>query len=204
MSITRILIVEGASGVGKTSLITDLLKTPNYRIFVVAQTFSPERLPTDIISTGELALIRDQQKLVSAFNHAAHHLEHDSLVLVDRCILSQVVYHQIRDPQARIPYIPYYVRVSRVARSLKQFYQETYKIYLGDTPFHDQVKLYMGLLTPSPEDILNRRAGSLRDYPAGLDDIALYQNALVDFQDWGPADNCPIWATIPNFSVFTL
>lgn len=173
-----IVIVEGPSGCGKTTYIQNQLSETTSQVSLV---FSSERLPRDVVGSGVAALRNDTWKLFSAVLLFLNSPELDT-ILVDRMIVSQMVYHELRTETQRyhrsIRFSLGEVRTRFMGMCsylnlMLPSYLASYS-YEADYP-ELAIDISLKLIVPEWEELQRRRKGSGREYPAGRHDYELYE-----------------------------
>lgn len=186
----KIVIVEGPSGAGKTTWIKNQQHSEGWSS-IIAQTFSNSRLPENPLHSGLNALRNDTSKLISALITS---IEHPNLevIYIDRCIASQMVYHQLRVAHGeQLKLIRFSVAevrtrlmgmLSYINLLLPQYLSPGYNLA---AEFGHHYHIEMKVILPEWSIVKERRAISGREYPAGEKDYELYsllfRNHDLDF-----------------------
>lgn len=174
----EIIIVEGPSGSGKSTYINNMVK-PGYSA-AVSTSFSSDRLPTDIVQSGFVALQNDTRKLFASISLFLMDLEL-SCVYIDRLVVSQLVYHELRTncqnyrkKNIRFSIHEVKARLLGMCNYINFMLPNYLAAYVGIYP-ELNIAINIKLIVPDWEELQNRRASSTKEYPAGRRDHELYE-----------------------------
>jgi hypothetical protein len=176
-----ITIIEGPAGSGKTTYIRNKIQESGDTDSFVSISFADSRLPKDVPTSALMAVRNDLFKL---YTGVVMHMTHPYLqnVYIDRCILSQMVYHQIRIKESNLDKGRVRFSMSEVKTrymSLVNFLHMMVPTYMSPgfanlTIPDIRIRVDLKVILPNWKDLSDRRRSSGREYPSGEDDLRLY------------------------------
>lgn len=175
----RIIVLEGAAGSGKSTIIQKSvgMVRGSTQVSSSITDITKSRLPDDRFAMPQISLVNDVNKICEAILSPA------DVVFIDRLMLSQLVYQQIRNHKPDESFNPqtygYFHHLTLGMTNLfKLVYQQLSVRSLHSSPIDDYIVSLVILSHAGYSKLETFRATSLKEYPAGEADYQLYHELI--------------------------